>query len=278
MNAIEISGLNKSYKDFKLDNMNLILPSGCIIGLVGENGAGKSTTIKLILNMIKKNSGEIKLLGKDYTVCSKEDIGIVFDENCLPECLNIKEINKIFKNIYKQWNQDKFFDYIDKFTLPLGKKIKEFSRGMKMKLSIAAALSHDAKLLILDEPTSGLDPVVRDEILDIFYDFTRDVNHSILISSHIVSDLEKLCDYIAFMHKGRLILCEEKDELLNNYCIVQCSEDVFSKIYQSDILGIRRTDFAVNAVVKKSAVTSDMNSEPIALEDLFVYMIRRCQE
>lgn len=278
MNAIEISGLNKNYKDFTLDNISFILPSGCIMGLVGENGAGKSTTIKLMLNMIKKNGGEIKLLGEDYTVCSKEDIGVVFDESCFPECLNIKEINKILKNIYKQWNQDAFFEYIDKFSLPLGKKIKDFSRGMKMKLSIAAALSHNPKLLILDEPTSGLDPVVRDEILDIFYDFTRDENHSILISSHIVSDLEKLCDYIAFMHKGKLILCEEKDELLNNYCIIQCSEDEFSKIYKSDILGMRKTDFAVNAVIRKSAVTEAMNSSPIALEDLFVYMIRGAQK
>lgn len=278
MNAIEITGLNKSYKDFTLDNINLILPSGCIMGLVGENGAGKSTTIKLMLNMIKKNSGEIKLLGEDCEVCSKEDIGVVFDEGCFPECLNIKEINKILKNIYKQWNQDNFFNYIDHFSLPIGKRIKDFSRGMKMKLSIAAALSHNAKLLILDEPTSGLDPVVRDEILDIFYDFTREENHSILISSHIVSDLEKLCDYIAFMHKGKLILCEEKDELLNNYCIVQCSEEEFSKIYKSDVLGVRKNQFSVNAVIKRNAVTPDMNTAPIALEDLFVYMIRGAQE
>ncbi|MDE6470746.1 MAG: ABC transporter ATP-binding protein [Eubacterium sp.] len=278
MNAIEITGLSKSYNDFTLDNINLTLPSGCILGLVGENGAGKSTTIKLMLNMIKKNNGEIKLLGKDYTVCSKEDIGVVFDESHFPECLNVKEINKILKNIYHQWSEQEFFNFCNKLRLPLSKKVKDFSRGMKMKLSIAAALSHNAKLLILDEPTSGLDPVVRDEILDIFYDFTRDENHSILISSHIVSDLEKLCDYIAFMHKGKLILCEEKDELLNDYCIVQCSEKVFSGIYKSDVLGMRKTDFAVNAVIKKSAVTSDMNAAAIALEDLFVYMIRRGQE
>ncbi|MDE6154912.1 MAG: ABC transporter ATP-binding protein, partial [Eubacterium sp.] len=243
-----------------------------------ENGAGKSTTIKLVLNMIKKNCGEIRVLGEDYTICSKEDIGVVFDEGCFPECLNIKDINKILKNIYHQWNEENFFNYCDELSLPINKKIKDFSRGMKMKLSIASVLSHNAKLLILDEPTSGLDPVVRDEILDIFYDFTRDESHSILISSHIVSDLEKLCDYIAFMHKGKLILCEEKDELLNNYCIVQCSEDEFSRICKSDVLGVRKTNFSVNAVIKRGAVTENMNLSAITLEDLFVYMIRGCQE
>lgn len=276
MNAIEISQLNKSYKDFALQDVSFALPSGCILGLVGENGAGKSTTIKLILNMIKKNSGTIQIFGEDYTLCSMDDVGVVFDENCFPECLNIKELSRVLKNIYKHWDDEEFFDYIHRFDLPEKKKIKDFSRGMKMKLSIAAALSHNPKLLILDEPTSGLDPVVRDEILDVFYDFTRDENHSILISSHIVSDLEKLCDYIAFMHKGKLLLFEEKDELLNNYCIVQCSSDDFGRMNKADILGARKTNFGVSAVIKRSAALS-FNPEPIALEDLFVYMIRGCR-
>ncbi len=274
MNAIEIKNLSKEYKDFRLDNISLTLPCGCIIGLVGENGAGKSTTIKLILDMIKKSGGEIRLLGQNSNACSKEDIGVVLEENGLPESFNAKEINTVFKNIYKQWNAQAFFSYLNKFNIPQNKKIKIFSKGMKMKLNIAVALSHNAKLLILDEATSGLDPVVRDEILDIFNDFTRDETHSVLISSHIVSDLEKLFDYIAFMHRGKLILCEEKDELLNHYSIVQCDEDTLNGIDKADIISVRKSDYTVRAVVKNTAVTEKMNSMPVNLEDLFVYMIR----
>lgn len=274
MNAIEISGLTKSYKDFTLNNISFTLPCGCIMGLVGENGAGKSTTIKLILDMLKKDSGEIRLLGKDCTLCTKEDIGVVLDEAGLPECMNTKEINKIFRNVYMGWDENAYFGFLEKFELPQNKKIKNFSKGMKMKLAIAAALSHNAKLLILDEATSGLDPVVRDEILDVFYDFTRNESHSILFSSHIVSDLEKLCDYIAFMHKGELLLCEEKDELLYNYCVVQCSENELADIDKNAVTGIRRTDYGATAVIKKSAVKEKMNAVPINLEDLFVYMVR----
>ncbi len=274
MYAIEITNLNKSYKGFKIDNLNLAFPGGYILGLVGENGAGKSTTIKLILDMVHKDSGSISILGQDYKSVSKEDIGVVMEENGLPESFNADEINAVFKNVYSVWNESEYYSYLKKFSLPLNKKIKDFSKGMKMKLYIAVALSHNAKLLILDEATSGLDPVVRDEILDIFYDFTRDENHSILISSHIVSDLEKLCDYIAFLHKGKLILFEEKDELLNNYCIIQCTEDEINDFEQSSVLGIRKNEYGVSAVVKKSAVKGNINLIPINLEDLFVYMIR----
>lgn len=274
MNAIEVKNLSKNYKGFSLENINFTLPSGCIMGLVGENGAGKSTVIKLLLDMIKKSGGEIKLLGKSEKECSKEDIGVVTEEIGIPESFNTREINSVFKNIYKQWNENEFFFYLEKFKIPTNKKIKEFSKGMKMKLQIAAAISHQAKLLILDEATSGLDPVVREEILDIFNDFTRDENHSILISSHIVSDLEKICDYIAFMHNGKLILCEEKDELLNNYSIIQCDENTINKINNADILSIRKSSYAVKAVIKSHAVTGSMISSPISLEDLFVYMIR----
>lgn len=274
MYAIEITNLNKSYKGFQIDNLNLVFPGGYILGLVGENGAGKSTIIKLILDMVHKDSGSISILGRDHKSVSKEDIGVVMEENGLPESFNADEINAVFKNVYSVWNESEYYSYLKKFSLPLNKKIKDFSKGMKMKLHIAVALSHNAKLLILDEATSGLDPVVRDEILDIFYDFTRDENHSILISSHIVSDLEKLCDYIAFLHKGKLILFEEKDELLNNYCIIQCTEDEINDFEQSSVLGIRKNEYGVSAVVKKSAVKGNINLIPINLEDLFVYMIR----
>lgn len=274
MHAIEIKNLSKAYKGFKIDNLNLTFPGGFILGLIGENGAGKSTTIKLILDMVHKDSGSISILGQDHKSVSKEDIGVVMEENGLPESFNADEINAVFKNIYSAWNESEYYSYLKKFSLPLNKKIKDFSKGMKMKLYIAVALSHSAKLLILDEATSGLDPVVRDEILDIFYDFTRDENHSILISSHIVSDLEKLCDYIAFMHKGKLILFEEKDELLNNYCIIQCTEDEINDFERSSVLGIRKNEYGVSAVVKKSSVKENINLIPINLEDLFVYMIR----
>ena len=274
MNAIEVKNFSKHYKGFSLENISFTLPSGCIMGLVGENGAGKSTTIKLLLDMIRKSGGEITLLGKSTAECSKEDIGVVTEESGFPVFFNAKEINSVLKNIYKQWNEKEYFNYLEKFNIPTKKKFKDFSKGMKMKLQIAAALSHNAKLLILDEATSGLDPVVRDEILDIFNEFTRDENHSILISSHIVSDLEKVCDYIAFMHNGKLILCEEKDELLNNYSLIQCDENTINAINKADILSIRKSNYAVKAVVKSSAVTDNMISSPISLEDLFVYMIR----
>ena len=274
MNAIEIKGLTKRYKDFTLDNVSLTLPCGCIMGLVGENGAGKSTTIKLMLDMLRKNDGEIILLGKEHTAVSKEDIGVVLEENGFPESLNATEMNHIFKNVYKQWDEEKYFEYLERFELPPKKKIKDFSKGMKMKLYISAALSHNARLLILDEPTSGLDPVVRDEMLDIFNDFTRDENNSILISSHIVSDLEKLCDYIAFIHKGKLILCEEKDTLLNDYCLIQCDESTFGRMDKSAVLGYRKSEYGINAVVKTASVKGDVNISPLGIEDLFVYMIR----
>ncbi len=274
MNAIEVKNLSKSYKDFELKNISFTLPCGCIMGLIGENGAGKTTTIKLILNMLRKKSGEIKLLGKEQAKCSMEDIGIVTEENGFPECLNASDMHRIFKNIYKNWDRELYFYYLSEFNLPIDKKIKAFSKGMKMKLYIATALAHNAKLLILDEATSGLDPVVRDEILDIFYDFTKDETHSVLFSSHIVSDLEKLCDYIAFMSKGELILFEEKDKLLNDYCLIQCDEETLNSIDKNSILSIRKTKYSINAVIKKTAVSDKMNEQQIGLEDLFVYMIR----
>lgn len=274
MNAIEVKDLKKCYKNFTLDNITFTLPSGCIMGLVGQNGAGKTTIIKLLLSMIKKDGGEITLLGKEQANCSFEDIGIVTEENGFPECLNASEIHPIFNNIYKNWDREIYFAYLREFKIPLDKKIKAFSKGMKMKLYIAAALAHDAKLLILDEATSGLDPVMRDEILDIFNDFTRDEEHSILISSHIVSDLEKICDYIAAVHEGKLILFEEKDKLLYDYSIIKCDENTLKGISKNDILSSRKTDYGITAIIKKSAVANDMNEQPVNLEDLFVYMIR----
>ena len=217
MNALDIKDLNKSFKDFKLDNLNLTLPCGCIMGLIGENGAGKSTTIRLILDILKKDSGTITILGRDNEdniQLTKEDVGVVMDEAGIPECMTAVQVGNIMSYTFKNWDSGEYAELLKRFDLPADKPFKDFSRGMKMKMSIAIAMSHHAKLLLLDEPTSGLDPVVRDEVVELFFDFTRDEEHSILISSHIVSDLEKLCDYIAFLHKGKLMLCEEKDVLL----------------------------------------------------------------
>lgn len=274
MNAVEVKELTKKFKGFTLDHVSFSLPAGCIMGLVGENGAGKSTTLKLLLNMIQKDGGRITILGKDEKNIDKNEIGVVFDECRFHESFTAKDINQVLKSIFQRWNEQQFFDYLNRFEVPSNKKLKEFSRGMKMKISIAAAVSHDAKLLLLDEPTSTLDPVVRDEMLDIFYDFISDEQHSIIISSHIVSDLEKVCDYIAFMHKGKMILCEEKDRLLQECRLAQMSEAEFSAIDKDEIIGSRKTPFGITAVIRKAAAAQIRNTQPINLEDLFVYMIR----
>ena len=274
MNAVDVKELTKKFKGFTLDHVSFSLPAGCVMGLVGENGAGKSTTLKLLLNMIQKDSGRITILGKDEKNIDKNEIGVVFDECRFHESFTAKDINQVLKSIFQRWNEQQFFDYLNRFEVPSNKKLKEFSRGMKMKISIAAAVSHDAKLLLLDEPTSTLDPVVRDEMLDIFYDFISDEQHSIIISSHIVSDLEKVCDYIAFMHKGKMILCEEKDRLLQECRLAQMSEAEFSAIDKDEIIGSRKTPFGITAVIRKAAAAQIRNTQPINLEDLFVYMIR----
>ena len=277
MNAIEIKNLCKSYKDFEINNLNLTLPGGYIMGLVGENGAGKSTTIKLILNMVNKDSGSITVLGRDNSVnfeLTKEDIGIVLDEVGFSSFFTAKDIDKIMAHTYKNWSSEQFYSYLNKLSLPGDKKFKDLSRGMKMKLGIAVALSHDPKLLILDEATNGLDPVVRDEVTDLFMEFTRDENHSILISSHIVSDLEKICDYIAFMHKGKIILCEEKDKLREDYAVIGCTEQQLSELNQSAVIGLRKNSYGVSAAVRKNEIPSGFDSSPITVEELFVFMLK----
>lgn len=276
MNAIEITNLNKKYTDFTLDNISFSLPSGSILGLVGENGAGKSTTINLIMNAKKRDGGSVKVLGTDNQskefIRTKEDIGIVLDEAYYPEVITPRNVNTIMKNTYKNWDEKLFSNYLSKFNLPGTKAFSDFSRGMKMKLAIAVALSHDPKLLILDEATSGLDPMIRDEILDIFNDFTRDETHSILLSSHIVSDLEKICDYIAFIHKGKLLFCEEKDKLLEEYSIVKLSDSNFKSIPSEAVKGIKEGPYGVEALIKKSAVSNVFVSEHTNLEDIILFL------
>ena len=280
MNALEIKNLTKSYPGFTLDNLNLTLPSGCIMGLIGENGAGKSTTIKLILDMIHKDSGSIIILGKDNTdsiELTKEDIGVVMDEVGIPECLTVKQVGNVMKNTFRNWDDAEYARLAQKLALPDKKQFKEFSRGMKMKLGIAIALSHNAKLLILDEATSGLDPVVRDEVVEMFSDFTRDENHSILISSHIVSDLEKLCDYVAFLHKGKLLLCEEKDQLLAEYGLIHCTAEEIQNLPAEAIKYKKENPYGIEAMVLRSAVPANFNVSPISIEELFVFMVKEAK-
>ena len=280
MNALEIKNLTKTYPGFTLDNLNLTLPSGCIMGLIGENGAGKSTTIKIILDMIHKDSGSITIFGKDNgesIELTKEDIGVVMDEVGIPECLTVKQVGKVMKNTFCNWDDAEYCRLIEKLALPQKKQFKEFSRGMKMKLGIAIALSHNAKLLILDEATSGLDPVVRDEVVEMFSDFTRDENHSILISSHIVSDLEKLCDYIAFLHKGKLLLCEEKDQLLAEYGLIHCTAEELQGLPSEAIKYKKENPYGVEAMVLRSAVPAVVGVSPISIEELFVFMVKEAR-
>ena len=277
MNAIEIKDLCKTYPGFSLDHVNLTLPCGCIMGLVGENGAGKSTTIRLILDMIARDSGTITLLGKDNREnirLLKEDIGVVLDEVGIPACLNPKQVGKIMANTFRNWEQAIYDSLLEKLAVPPEKPFKDFSKGMKMKLGIAIALSHRPKLLILDEATSGLDPVVRDEVLDLFSEFTREESHAVLISSHIVSDLEKICDYIAFLHKGRLLLCEEKDALKEKYGILRCSREELSALPPEAVIGRKETAYGVEAIAARDAVPAGLSLSPIDIEELFIFMVK----
>lgn len=277
MNVIEAKNLCKSYKNFNLDNISLTLPYGCIMGLIGENGAGKSTTVRLLLDIIEKDSGSISIFGKTYEADSveiKNDIGVVLDEPCFSPFLKATQINKIMKHTYTNWDEERFFSLLKKFDIDKNKRVKAYSKGMKMKISIAVALSHNAKLLILDEPTSGLDPVIRNEIVDIFYEFTRNPMNSVLISSHIVSDLEKLCDYIAFIHKGKLVLCEEKDRLLDRYGVIRCTAQQLSQISTDAVIGKRESPYGVEAVIERSCIPDGMDFSPASIEELFVYVIK----
>lgn len=277
MNALEIRGLTKHFADFTLDNLNLTLPGGCILGLIGENGAGKSTTIRLILGMLRADSGTVTILGQDSRenpVLTKQDIGVVLDEVGIPECMTPKQVGKVMANVFLRWNAETYQGLLARFSLPENKKFKEFSKGMKMKLGLAVALSHEAKLLILDEATGGLDPVVRDEVVDMLAEFTRDETHAILISSHIVSDLEKLCDYVAFLHKGKLLLCEEKDLLLSEYGILHCKPE---ELPEEGILHKKQSAYGVEAIVRRDAVKPETALSPISMEELFVFMSKEAR-
>lgn len=275
MNAITMEHVTKHYPGFSLQDISLILPQGAILGLVGENGAGKSTLIRLLLNAASRDSGHITVLGTDNTSPAfhplKEDIGVVLDEACFPEALSARQVGRIMAATYCQWEQPLYDRYLSRFGLPENKQFRGYSRGMRMKLAIAVALSHRPRLLILDEATSGLDPLIRDEILEIFYDFTRDESHSILLSSHIVSDLEKLCDYVAFLHKGRLFLFSEKDRLLEEHALVSASAQQLNELDPALILGRQSGPYGDRALIRREGLLPDMVSQRPTLEEVILF-------
>ena len=278
--VIEITGLKKKYDNkFELGEIDIDIPSGSIVGLIGENGAGKTTLIKSILNIIKIDKGNIKIFGKDYKNENvKEEIGVVLDNTFFPELLTLKDINNSMKSIYKNWDSDLYFSYLKEFDLPENKTIKSLSKGMRKKLEIATSLAHKPKLLILDEPTSGLDPVIRSEVLDIFLKFIEDDEHSILLSTHITSDLEHIADKIVFIDEGKIVLEKSRDEIMDDYAILKCDIDYFSKIDKEDILRLRKTKYSyeilVNEKQKMSKKYQECVLDKISIEDLMLLMIK----
>ena len=279
MNAIELSLINKSFGDFAIRDLNLTVPSGTICGLVGENGAGKSTTIRLLMGALRPDSGTASVLGVDVSSSEfrevKEDVGVVLDEAYFPESLNAVQVGRILAATYRRWDQKLYDGYLKRFDLPPKKQFKDYSRGMRMKLAIAAALSHQPRLLVLDEATAGLDPIVRDEVLDIFNEFTREEDHSILISSHILSDLEKLCDYIAFIHKGDLLFCEEKDQLLEEYGIFEDSRENLDCLLPEAIVAREENRYGgVRALVKRNLAPAGFQLEKPTVEDVVLFLVK----
>ena len=250
-----LKNVNKKYEksNFAIKDISFSVPEGSIVGFIGENGAGKSTTMNCILNVIRRDRGTIEIFGREMTdedIDIRENIGVVYDSNNFPEHLTAKQLADILGRIYSKWDDFCFEQFLRRFGLPESQRIKTYSRGMSMKLAIAVALSHDSKLLILDEATSGLDPIMRDEILDVLLEFVKQENHSILLSSHITSDLEKIADYIVFIHNGEIILNKTKDELIYEYGVIRCSENDFYNILPEDILSSMKKDYQIDVLIK----------------------------
>lgn len=281
-NILEVIGLNKSYREFSLNNISFSLKPGYIMGFIGPNGAGKSTTIKLIMNLIKKDSGNINVFGLDHIKHDKEiksRIGFVYDENYFYEDLTIGEMKNILAPFYKSWDNKIFNKYIKDFELPSNKQIKELSKGMKMKFSLAIALSHKAELIIMDEPTAGLDPVFRSELLDILYNIIQDENISIFFSTHITTDLEKIADYITFINRGEIVFSETKDKVLENYALVKGSKALLDSDIRKEFIAIRENSFGFEGLTNnpkniKLLFKQDIVIEKPSLEDIMVYTVR----
>lgn len=280
-NALAVKGLTKAYRDFTLDHVSFEVPRGAIVGLIGENGAGKSTTLNAILGLVKKDAGSIEILGQPDEELSpqiRSQIGVVFDGNNYPDMLSARQLNRVFKNIYPHWDEARYLSLLKEMALPLDKAIKALSKGMKMKLSIAAALSHHASLLILDEVTSGLDPVVRDDILDLFLDFVQDESHSILVSSHITSDLEKVADYIVFIHQGKVVFSKPKDELKYQYGIIRCGAAQFEALNKEEIIACRKRDYEWEVLIADRTAAQKKYPkavvDPASIDDIMLLHVK----
>ena len=280
--SIEIKHLSRKFPGFLLDDVSFSVPRGSIMGFVGENGAGKTTTLKLILNLIRRDSGDIKIFGMDNRKDErkiKADIGVVFEDVRFHDILTPEELAPILANLYPNWDNALYDKYLREFSLPKTKKIKEYSKGMRMKLSIAAALAHRPKLLLLDEATSGLDPMMRSEILDIFLDFIQDEEHSILFSSHITNDLEKVADYITFLHEGKVVFSKSKDELLYDYGILKCSSAEAKQVDPADVVRQRKTTFGCEMLVcdrrRAAAKYRNMVLDHTSIEDIMLFYAGR---
>ncbi len=280
-NAIEVKGLTKKYQLFTLEDISFTVPGGTIVGLIGENGAGKSTTLKCILNLIRRDGGEITLLEKDNVKDErlvKEDVGVVLDETGFHDTLTADMVGNVLSRIYQKWDKNLFQELLKRYDLPRNLFLKEFSKGMRMKLAIAAALAHHPRLLILDEPTSGLDPVVRDEILDEFFAFIKDEDHAILMSSHITTDLEKVADSIVYLHKGKVLLQGEKDELLERYGKLLCSKEQLAQVDKTLLGGVRENQFGCEALVKDRSELKrrypGLTVDPVSLDDIMVLTVK----
>ncbi|KPI54183.1 ABC transporter ATP-binding protein [Clostridioides difficile] len=278
-NNVLVQNLYKNFDDFSLKDVSFCIPKGRIVGFIGENGAGKSTTINLILNELKKDAGKIEIFGVDNATYSiKNDIGIVFDECNFHDIFTVKHISKILSGIYTSWDDTLYQHYLEKFKLPLKKTIGSFSKGMKMKLSIICAMAHRPKLLILDEATTGLDPVSRDEILDLFLEFIQDEEHSIFFSSHITSDIQKIADYVILIHKGEIIFEEQKDNLIYNYGIIRCGKEKFKTISQDDYLICKQTNMSIECLVDDKETArrkyKDVVVDNATLEDIMLFYIK----
>lgn len=279
-NVIEINNLTKDYGDFKLDNISFSVPEGSVCGFIGQNGAGKTTTINLLLDIIRRDSGEIKLFGESIdsnSAALRENIGVVFDEMGFHEFMTAKDLNIMMKNIYRNWDEKKFFEYLKIFSLPSKKKCGSFSRGMRMKLQIAVALSHNAKMLVMDEPTSGLDPIVRNEMINIFREFVLEEDHTIFLSSHITGDLEKIADEVVFIDGGKIVLTGNKDEIIESHGILKCKKDEVEKVSSSLVVGCEMSSFGAEILVNDKASAEklypDMVVEPAALEQIMIYYV-----
>jgi ABC-2 type transport system ATP-binding protein len=282
INVIELKDVVKDYGDFKLDKISFAVPEGSVCGFIGQNGAGKTTTINLILDVIKKDAGEVLLFGQPVdgkSASLREDVGVVFDEMGFHDFMTGKDINIMMKNIYKNWDEEVFFDYLKRFSLPSKKPCGKFSRGMRMKLQIAVALSHHAKMLIMDEPTSGLDPIVRNEMINIFREFVVEEDHTILLSSHITGDLEKIADEVVFIDGGRIVLSGNKDEILEKHGILKCKKDELSKISESLIVSFEESSFGAEVLVNDKHAAAklypDMLIEPALLEQIMIFYVNK---